>query len=27
LLWNLFMSCPEIQNGLKKLGFNSPALK
>lgn len=21
LLWNLFMSCPEIQNGLKKLGF------
>jgi hypothetical protein len=24
LLWNLFMSCPEIQNGLKKLGFKSP---
>ncbi len=22
LLWNLFMSCPEIQNGLSKLGFN-----
>jgi hypothetical protein len=21
LLWNLFMSCPEVQNGLKKLGF------
>lgn len=21
LLWNLFMSCPEIQTGLKKLGF------
>ena len=27
LLWNLFMSCPEVQNGLKKLGFTSPALK
>jgi hypothetical protein len=23
LLWNLFMSCPEIQTGLKKLGFES----
>lgn len=23
LLWNLFMSCPEVQNGLKKLGFTS----
>lgn len=23
LLWNLFMSCPEIQAGLKKLGFTS----
>ena len=22
LLWNLFMSCPEIQEGLSKLGFN-----
>ncbi len=22
LLWNLFMSCPEIQQGLKKLSFN-----
>ncbi len=27
LLWNLFMSCPEIQTGLKKLGFSSPHLK
>ncbi|HVG12685.1 MAG TPA: glucoamylase family protein, partial [Flavisolibacter sp.] len=27
LLWNLFMSCPEIQGGLKKLGFQSPWLK
>ena len=27
LLWNLFMSCPEVQNGLKKLGFQSPHLK
>jgi hypothetical protein len=27
LLWNLFMSCPEIQRGLKKLGFESPHLK
>ena len=27
LLWNLFMSCPEIQQGLKKLGFQSPHLK
>lgn len=26
LLWNLFMSCPEIQTGLKRLGFSSPAL-
>lgn len=24
LLWNLFMSIPEIQAGLKKLGFKSP---
>jgi hypothetical protein len=22
LLWKLFMSCPEVQGGLKKLGFN-----
>jgi hypothetical protein len=27
LLWKLFMSVPEVQNGLKKLGFESPALK
>jgi hypothetical protein len=27
LLWNLFMSCPEVQGGLKKLGFQSPYLK
>jgi len=27
LLWKLFMSCPEIQSGLKKLGFESPYLK
>ncbi len=27
LLWNLFMSCPEIKAGLKKLGFDSPWLK
>jgi hypothetical protein len=27
LLWNLFMSCPEIQMGLKKLGFSSPQVK
>ena len=26
LLWKLFMSCPEIKEGLKKLGFESPAL-
>ena len=24
LLWKLFMSCPEIKMGLKKLGFQSP---
>ncbi|MEP6749847.1 MAG: glucoamylase family protein [Bacteroidota bacterium] len=24
LLWKLFMSCPEINGGLKKLGFESP---
>ena len=23
LLWNLFMSCPEVEEGLKKLGFTS----
>lgn len=27
LLWNLFMSCPEVINGLKKLGFESPWIK
>jgi hypothetical protein len=27
LLWKLFMSCPEIQTGLKKLGFTSPHIK
>jgi len=27
LLWKLFMSCPEVQNGLKKLEFSSPTIK
>lgn len=27
LLWKLFMSCPEIQYGLVRLGFTSPAIK
>jgi len=26
LLWNLFMSCPEVKQGLKKLDFTSPAI-
>jgi hypothetical protein len=26
LLWNLFMSCPEIKSGMKRLGFQSPNL-
>jgi hypothetical protein len=26
LLWNLFMSCPEIKQGMKQLGFQSPNL-
>ncbi|MFN8253940.1 MAG: glucoamylase family protein [Ferruginibacter sp.] len=26
LLWKLFMSCPEVQTGLKKLGFTSPQI-
>jgi hypothetical protein len=26
LLWNLFMSAPEVQAGLQKLGFESPHL-
>jgi hypothetical protein len=27
LLWRLFMSCPEVPDGLRKLGFRSPWLK
>lgn len=27
LLWKLFMSCPEVQQGLTTLGFTSPAIK
>ncbi|MDQ6844295.1 MAG: beta-glucosidase [Bacteroidota bacterium] len=27
LLWKLFMSCPEVKAGLKKLGFESPYLR
>ncbi|MDR2148548.1 MAG: beta-glucosidase, partial [Tannerella sp.] len=27
LLWNLFMSHPDVQNGLRKLGFESPRLE
>jgi len=27
LLWKLFMSCKEVQNGLRNLGFESPYLK
>jgi hypothetical protein len=27
LLWNLFMSCPEVQHGLAKLGFSSPSVR
>jgi hypothetical protein len=27
LIWNLFMSCPEIQKGLKKLEFSAPVLQ
>ena len=26
LLWSLFMSCPEVQTGMKNLGFTSPNL-
>lgn len=26
LLWNLFMSCPEVETGMKNLGFTSPNL-
>ncbi len=27
LLWNLFMSAPEVRTGLRRLGFTSPWLK
>jgi hypothetical protein len=27
LIWNLFMKIPDVQNGLKKLGFESPLIK
>ncbi|UAY53738.1 beta-glucosidase [Ferruginibacter albus] len=27
LLWNLFMSCPEVKKGMKDLGFQSPDLQ
>ena len=27
LLWKLFMSSPDVQKGLKKLGIESPQLK
>jgi hypothetical protein len=27
LIWNLFMNMPDMQQGLKRLGFNSLALK
>lgn len=26
LLWNLFMSCPEVKTGMKNIGFQSPDL-
>ncbi len=26
LLWNLFMSCPEVKTGMAALGFQSPYL-
>ena len=26
LLWNLFMSCPEVRTGMQSLGFQSPYL-
>jgi hypothetical protein len=26
LLWNLFMSCPEVKSGMRTLGFQSPYL-
>ncbi len=27
LLWNLFMSCPEVKTGMKSIGFQSPFLQ
>lgn len=27
LLWNLFTSCPEVNDGMKKLGFTAPYIK
>jgi hypothetical protein len=27
LLWKLFMSVPEVQTGLRRLGFTSPHLR
>lgn len=27
LLWRLFMSCPEVRDGLRRLGFRSPHLR
>ena len=27
LIWKLFMNIPDVQNGLKKLGFTSPWIK
>jgi hypothetical protein len=27
LLWRLFMTCPDIQHGLRRLGFTSPWIK
>jgi hypothetical protein len=26
LIWNLFMSCPEVKTGMKNFGFTSPNL-
>jgi hypothetical protein len=27
LLWKLFMNIPDVQEGLKKLGFSSPTIR
>jgi hypothetical protein len=27
LLWRLFMGCPEVRQGLRRLGFTSPYLR